>query len=153
MADDRRAQQVDHYAAGARVVEDAVAAAHEAGRLDSTPPGGGWTPRMVVHHLADAETRSVVRLRQLLAEDNPTIEAYDEEQYAKVLRYDRPVDVALSAVVAVRAANLELLRLLDDGDFRRSGTHTESGEYSVETWLTTYAAHAHDHAAQIRSAL
>jgi isopenicillin N synthase-like dioxygenase len=34
----------------------------------------------------------------------------------------------------------------------RAGTHTESGRYSVEDWLRIYAAHAHNHAAQIRRA-
>jgi hypothetical protein len=30
------------------------------------------------------------------------------------------------------------------------GTHTESGPYTAEKWLTIYAVHAHDHAAQIK---
>ena len=47
----------------------------------------------------------------------------------------------------MRASTTELLRSLDEDDWERSGTHTESGPYSVETWLAIYAAHAHDHAA------
>jgi hypothetical protein len=39
---------------------------------------------------------------------------------------------------------------MSDEDWQREGTHSESGSYSVEDWLTIYAAHAHNHAAQIR---
>jgi hypothetical protein len=41
---------------------------------------------------------------------------------------------------------------MTEDDWRRTGTHAESGPYSVEDWLTIYAAHAHDHAAQIKRA-
>ena len=53
---------------------------------------------------------------------------------------------------SVRASTTELLRSLDEDDWARSGTHTESGPYSVQTWLAIYAAHAHDHAGQISRA-
>jgi hypothetical protein len=53
---------------------------------------------------------------------------------------------------SVRASTTELLRSLDEDDWARGGTHTESGPYSVETWLAIYAAHAHDHAGQISRA-
>jgi len=39
---------------------------------------------------------------------------------------------------------------MTDEDWQRKGTHSESGSYSVEDWLTIYAAHARNHAAQIR---
>jgi hypothetical protein len=39
---------------------------------------------------------------------------------------------------------------MSDADWHREGTHSESGSYSVEDWLTIYASHAHNHAAQIR---
>ncbi len=34
----------------------------------------------------------------------------------------------------------------------RTGWHTESGLYTLRDWLVTYAAQAHDHAAQIERA-
>ena len=39
-----------------------------------------------------------------------------------------------------------------EDEWQRTGTHEEMGPYSVERWLEVYAAHAHDHAAQIRRA-
>ena len=149
MAD--RAALIAKYKEGADVIAAAVAGLSDAD-LDRRPSPDDWTAREVVHHLADAETRSAVRLRQLLAEDDPVIQGYDEELYARKLAYDRPLDLSLALVKAVRAATAELLDTLRDEDFLRSGTHTESGPYSVDTWLELYAAHGHDHAAQITAA-
>jgi hypothetical protein len=147
-----RAALIARYKDGADVVAGAVAGLSDA-ELDRRPAPGEWTAREVVHHLADAETRSAVRLRQLLAEHDPVIQGYDEEHYARVLHYDRPIEGSLAVILAVRAATGELLDRLGDADFARSGTHTESGAYSVDTWLELYAAHCHDHAEQARRAI
>ena len=147
----RRDALIARYKEGAEVVATAVAGLSDV-QLDRRPSPAEWTAREVVHHLADAEARSAIRLRQLLAEDNPTIHGYDEELYARTLHYDRPIATSLAVVVAVRASTGELLDRLSDADFERSGTHTESGPYSVGTWLELYAAHCHDHADQLRRA-
>jgi hypothetical protein len=52
----------------------------------------------------------------------------------------------------VRAASSELLVTLVDADLQRSGSHSDSGTYSVRDWLAIYADHAEAHAAQIRAA-
>ena len=123
--------------------------------LDRVPPEpDGWTPRMVVHHVADSETNSYVRLRRLLAEPaGTTIQGYDEAQWARALHYDRPIAGSLAVFAAVRAASAELLDRLAPADLDRSGVHTESGPYTLADWLSTYIAHARDHAQQIRAAL
>ena len=141
---------VARYHAGYAAFAAAVAEAE--GRLDDRPEIGGWTGRHVIHHLADSELTSAVRLRRLLAEDGPVIAGYDEGRFAEVLRYDRPVEAALRAVEAARALSSELLDLLTDADWQRRGTHTASGAYGVEDWLRTYADHPYDHAAQLRAA-
>lgn len=138
---------ITRYAEGPAAVRAALA---EVADLDAAP-AGGWSPRQVVHHLADSETTSAIRLRRLLAEESPVIAGYDEELFARELRYDRPIERSLALFEAVRAANLELLGLLREEDWARAGTHTESGPYSVAGWLDIYAAHAFDHASQIRA--
>jgi hypothetical protein len=120
--------------------------------LDARPAPEDWTAREVVHHLGDSEMRSAMRLRQLLAEDEPIIQAYDEPEWARRLHYDRPIGWSLDAFRAARASTAELLDLMDDSDWKRAGSHEESGPYSAEDWLSIYAFHAEDHAAQIRRA-
>jgi hypothetical protein len=123
--------------------------------LDRQPPEpGGWTPRMVIHHVADSETNSYVRLRRLLAEPaGTTIQGYDEAQWARLLHYDRPVDLSLAVVRAVRDSSAELLDRITPDDLARVGVHSESGPYTLADWLDIYVAHARDHAEQIRAAL
>ena len=41
---------------------------------------------------------------------------------------------------------------MSDAEWSREGTHSESGRYTVLDWLRIYAAHAHNHAEQIRRA-
>jgi hypothetical protein len=95
---------------------------------------------------------STIRLRLLIAEDAPLIQAYDETEFARRLHYERPVDLSVALFAAVRAANVELLEQLTEDEWSRAGTHSDDGHYSVEGWLQIYAAHGHDHADQIRRA-
>ncbi len=108
--------------------------------------------REIVHHLADSETTSAIRLRRLLAEERPVIHGYDQEQFATRLHYDRPHESSLQLFKYARLATAEILERLEPADWLREGTHSESGRYTVETWLTIYAEHAHKHARQIRVA-
>ena len=108
-----------------------------------------WTPRTIVHHLADSEMTSAIRLRRLIAEDHPLIQGYDEAQFASRLTTDRPIEPSLEAMRWARESTAQILERLTDDDWLRAGTHSESGPYSVEDWLTIYANHGHDHAKQI----
>ena len=68
-------------------------------QLTAHPIPGKWSACEVVQHTADSEMRGAIRLRQLLAEDNAVIQAYDEEEHAARLKYnERPVAPALEAV-------------------------------------------------------
>ena len=117
-------------------------------------PTSGWTARQIVHHLADSEMTSAIRLRRLLAEDDPVLTAYDENAFAQRLHYDRrPIAPSLDAMAAARATSAQLLEHLTDDEWERAGTHEESGRYSVDDWLRIYAAHGEDHADQIRRAV
>ena len=146
-----RAALIERYRSGVADLEDALARITDA-ELDRPQASGEWTARQVVHHLADSESMAYVRLRRLLAENDPIIHGYDEPEWARRLHYDRPVASSVAVVGAVRAASLQLLESLTPAEWARTGTHNESGPYSVERWLEIYAGHTHDHADQIRRA-
>ena len=148
-----RDELIASYREGPDVVERTVARLTDE-QLDHRPSSGGWSPREVVNHLGDSEMISAFRVRKLLAEDSPTIQGYDEEEFARRLHYDeRPIAPSLAALRAARETTASILERLTDEDWSRTGTHTESGEYSVTTWMEIYARHAHDHARQIEEAL
>src|SRR5437762_10480493 len=46
--------------------------------LTAHPISGKWSAAEIVHHLADSETTSALRLRRLLVEDHPLIQGYDQ---------------------------------------------------------------------------
>ena len=109
-----------------------------------------WSAREIIHHLADSETVSGIRLKRLLVEDHPLIQGYDQDAFARRLNYnDRDIGPALEAFRSARANTAQLLDAMTEEDWKREGTHSESGSYTAEDWLTIYAEHAHNHAAQI----
>jgi hypothetical protein len=119
--------------------------------LTAHPIKGKWSAAEIVHHLADSETTSGIRLRRLLVEDHPLIVGYDQDAYADRLNYNnREMAPALDAFRSARVTAAQLFEFMTDKDWQREGTHSESGSYTAEQWLTIYAAHAHNHAAQIR---
>ena len=146
-----RAQLIRRYESGYAAVEDALEGITDA-EVDARSGPDEWSAREIVHHLADSEMTSAIRLRKLLAEDNPTIQGYNEPEFARRLHYERPFEGSLLAFKGARESTATLLATLSETDWSRSGTHTESGPYSVDTWLAIYAAHGHDHAEQIRRA-
>jgi hypothetical protein len=104
----------------------------------------------VVVHCADSETNAHMRLRYLLGASEPVIQGYDQDLWARVMDYHaHPLEPALAAIRAVRANTLPLLRRLDEAQWTRMGTHTESGPYGVADWLRIYAEHLHVHERQV----
>src|SRR5262245_40758607 len=130
-----REQLIAQYAAG---YDQVVAALKDfpAGKLTAHPIVGKWSAAEIVHHLADSEGTSAIRIRKLLTEEKPVIQGYDQELWAKALRYnEREIAPSLEAFRQARATTMQLLPSLTDADWARSGTHSESGAYSAETWL------------------
>ncbi len=150
MNTEERQRLIDRYQDGVRAVEAALAGASD-DELDRHPDDE-WSARMVVHHLADSETNSYLRLHKLLAEEDAEIQGYDEAEFARRLHYDRPIEGSLAVFRAVRASSGELLERLHEDEWDRAGTHSESGPYTVDDWLEIYAEHATGHADQIARA-
>ncbi|MFN2578624.1 MAG: DinB family protein [Pyrinomonadaceae bacterium] len=150
MTTEEREQLISQYKDGYREVAEALEG-FPRDKLTAHPLVGKWSAAEIVHHLADSETTSGLRLRRLLAEDQPLIQGYDQDSYAARLRYNhREIGPSFDAFRGTRACTAQLFDFMTDEDWRREGTHSESGSYSAEDWLKIYAAHAHNHAAQIR---
>ena len=150
MTQTERQKLIERYADGYNEVVRALEGFPN-DKLTAHPIPGKWSAAEIIHHLADSEMTSAIRLRRLLVEDNPAIQGYDEALFATRLDYNsRDIAPAMDAFRAARATTVQLLERLTEADWQRKGTHSESGEYGTEIWLKSYAAHAHDHADQIR---
>ncbi|MGH9842069.1 MAG: DinB family protein [Blastocatellia bacterium] len=150
MTTQERNELIAKYAAGYDEVINALEAIPKE-KLTSHPLPGKWSAAEIVQHLADSEMTSAIRLRRLMVEEKPVIYGYDQDLFATRLQYnDRDLQPALEAFRAARSTTVQLLERMTEDDWRREGTHSESGRYTTEDWLRIYAAHAHGHADQIR---
>jgi hypothetical protein len=147
-----RSGLIEQYRNGAGAIGAALEGITEA-ELDARPGPDEWSTREIIHHLADSEMTSAIRLRRLIVEDDPEIVGYDQEAFVRVLSFPgRPISASFAAFAASRESTAEILDQLTDEQWARAGTHSEVGRYSVEDWLSIYGPHAHDHADQIRLA-
>jgi hypothetical protein len=138
---------LDLYREGARVFAEAVASLSTTD-LDRRA-GDEWTAREVIHHIADAELIEGVRLRRIIAEDNPLLPWIDEAEHARRLHYERAIETSVDVFGAAVQANIALAERLSEAEWFRSGRHSVSGVYSVEDWLEKMSQHATEHAAQV----
>ena len=94
---------------------------------------------------------AAIRLRRLIAEDQPEIVGYDEMEYSRRLHYAGAPDRPLDHRDARRPRHVaSILERLTESEWARTGTHTEGGAYSVEIWLGIYANHPREHGEQAR---
>jgi len=120
--------------------------------VDFVPEAGGWSIRQIVAHLADGEIVATMRVRQILAEENPKLEAFDQDAWAKNLDYARrKPSQSLETFRRIRGENYELLKDLPEAAFERAGIHSERGLVTLRQLLELVAAHAESHAAQLRA--
>jgi hypothetical protein len=120
--------------------------------IDFTPGPGKWSIRQIIAHLADSEMVGAHRFRQVIAESNPTLVAFDQNAWAQNLDYARRLPKnSLDTFRRVRAENYDLLKALPESTYDRGGTHTERGPVTLRHLLDTYAEHAESHARQVQT--
>jgi hypothetical protein len=113
---------------------------------------GKWSIRQVIAHLADSELVGAQRFRQVIAEDNPPLGAFDQDAWSRNLDYSRKQPKqSLESFRRVRAENYELLKSLPESAFERTGVHAERGSLTLRQLLEGYAEHAESHARQMQA--
>ena len=119
---------------------------------DFTLAPGKWSIRQLIAHLADSELVGAQRFRQVIAEDNPALGAFDQDAWARNLDYTRKQPKqSLESFRRVRAENYELLKSLPESTFERTGVHAERGPLTLRQLLEGYAEHAESHARQMQA--
>ncbi len=130
-------------------LERRTAALDEAALRRPEAPGK-WSVIEVIQHLADAELVIGFRTRMALTEDQPELQGYDQDGWARRLGYvEVPLDLALGQLRGLRAANLRLWRTLTPEQRQRTGLHSERGPESVDLMIRMMAAHDLVHRRQI----
>lgn len=124
-------------------------------QLDTPYRDGGWTIRQVVHHCSDSHHHSYIRFKWALTENNPTIKAYNEANWAELFdTKTSPIDISLLHLKAVHAKLVNLLRGLSDNDLEKTFFHPESQETVVlRKNIGVYAWHCNHHYEHINQLL
>jgi hypothetical protein len=112
---------------------------------------GKWSPAEIVSHLADCEIAHGWRLRQILAEESPLLQPFDQEKWAATYSGISAAS-ALVAFTALRAWNLQFIRTALPAAANRAGTHPERGRVTFRTVVETMAGHDLNHLGQLTKA-
>jgi uncharacterized damage-inducible protein DinB len=107
---------------------------------------GTWSLREIVVHLMDSDLVASDRMKRIIAMENPTLLAFDENEFVRKLGYNE-LDATLAA--SIFAQNRELttaiLRRLSDAAFARQGTHNERGPMTLAAIVGLFVNHLNHH--------
>jgi hypothetical protein len=123
-------------------------------KLRKRPAPGKWSVAEILAHLADCETVTAWRMRQILGAPGTPIQPFDQDAWAAALHYEkRDARKSLAHFTAVRGANLALLKSLAPEQWKHYGMHAERGQESIEHILRLNAGHDINHLKQIERLL
>jgi len=107
---------------------------------------GKWSIQEVVIHLADCEQEFCSRMKRIIAEDNPTLLAFDENKWVEALHYDdTPAEDAVMVVELLRKRIANILRKLPESSFARFGTHNKRGKITLGEYVKSANEHLDHH--------
>lgn len=151
LTSEERNALIAQYAAGYDAVIAALEGITEA-EWEAREAPGEWNPRAIVHHLADSELITAVAFRIMIVTDGAPMTGYDQDELARTLPNDRPIEDSLDAFRSARRSTLPLLEAMTDAEWAHDGILPGDRVVSAEKLLTWYGPHAHAHADQIRRA-
>lgn len=136
---------VERYAAGGPLLS--YAAQGLTREQEQARPGPGtWSIAELVVHLLDCDLVYADRMKYIIAEENPTLLAFDENGWITALdAQNMPVEEAVNLLVANRHWMTRILRKLPESAFARSGMHTERGRLTLADCVVTMANHIDHH--------
>jgi uncharacterized damage-inducible protein DinB len=136
---------IDRYERGGPLLAQAIEGiTPEQGRERVGP--GEWSISEIVAHMLDSDLVGIERMKRVIAEENPTLQAYDENAWIDRLdSRSMPMDEAAELFAANRKWMARLLRNCSEADFVRSGLHTEDGPKTLAKLLAGYVNHLDHH--------
>ncbi len=134
---------IERYGKTADLVEKAVEQFPEE-MWTWKPPDGKWSIHENLIHLADSEANSYIRCRRFFAEPGSTVFGYEQDIWAKELKYHSlPARRALALFSSLRLMTYELLKIMPEEKWGNTIYHTENGEMNFIDWLKYYENHTH----------
>jgi hypothetical protein len=121
--------------------------------LDRPIRPGAWSPRTLVHHLADTHLHTWFRTKLALVEEEPTVPAYDVNAWAQTPDAAADVEGSLCLLEGVHTRWVDLVRRLSPEQLERRWRHpTRPGLMAIWQLAFLYSWHGEHHRAQIEHA-
>ena len=117
-------------------------------RIEQPIAPGKWSPRQIFIHLADCELAFGFRYRQTLAEDNHTVQPFDQDKWAGAYAAYDAVQ-ALETFIALRRWNLALISKLTPEQMSKGVMHPERGQETFLGLIEISAGHDVNHLRQL----
>ncbi len=112
----------------------------------------GWTGLQVINHLIDTYINGIMRTKWLLAEENPDIKPYDEQEFSKLpdSTYEN-IEHTMQLLKLLIERWVFLLRSLPAESFTRTTYHPEYKEdYTLHKLIAMYDWHGYHHLAHLQ---
>jgi hypothetical protein len=119
-------------------------------QLDTSYREGGWTVRQVVHHVSDSHMNAYIRTKWALTENNPTIKAYNEKNWAETPDKKLPVTVSINLLRTLHTKWTRIFKALNSEELHKEFIHPDTQKHiSISKLIATYAWHGDHHLAHI----
>jgi hypothetical protein len=138
-------QVIDRFALGPELLSYA-AQGLTAEQEQDRPGPGAWSIAELVAHMVDSDAVGIDRMKRVIAEENPTLQAYDQDAWiARLDSQSMPVAEGVALFAANRTWMTRILRKCTEDDFARSGLHTEDGPKTLAKLVVGYIGHLDYH--------
>jgi hypothetical protein len=112
---------------------------------------GGWTGKEVLLHIKDSETVAYDRLRRTIAEDNPILWFFEQDQWQKNLKYmEQDIDLAKHLFLLTRESIIEAVEMHLKKNGSKKGVHSRRGVMSLKELVEFLIWHTDHHIEQIK---
>lgn len=111
----------------------------------------GWTPRQVVHHVADSHMNAYIRFKLALTETEPTVKPYAEHLWAELPdTAETPIEISLQLLEALHQRWAILCQHCRPSDWQKVFLHPEHGtRFQLDRILAEYVWHGKHHLGHI----
>jgi uncharacterized damage-inducible protein DinB len=140
---------IEEYRCGYGLLLDAIEGLNEE-ELRFKPSPNQWSIHEIIIHVADSEMVSTQRMKKVLVEESPVLESFDQEAWAKKLRYeDLDRETYLLLFKLHRSSMVPVLEGLNAEQSKRVGMYTDAGPFTFRQLLEYRVQHVRGHLAQI----
>lgn len=118
--------------------------------IDTPYRVGGWSPKQIVHHMADSSLNYYLRCKCALAQEGDVITLFDQDEWIKLSDSEMPIDVSIALLYPLHQKWVKLLKNIPNEDWMKTVIYPNR-EKPVTLWniLAVSAWHGKHHTQQI----